>query len=177
MFSPSFFQKLFLGVFGTLLLLGLAYSVIQQFSSSSSIPLETASFVDRSGKSYTFHSFQGKPLVVNIWASWCGPCVAEMPTLDDLALKMRAKGGDVLTIIVEPLIGKAIASFARKNIQNLVPYHDAQGQVSEALHVSGLPLTVFIDEEGHEVFRFPGALNWNSAEASALIRQHLKIDL
>lgn len=170
-------QKIFLGLLSLLILSGLAYGVYTHLSPAPSVDLGAASFRDRTGKIYRLDSFKGKPLIVNMWASWCGPCVAEMPTLDILAIKMRAKGGDVLTIIVEPLIGKAIAAFARGNIRYLVPYHDFQGEVSTALRVGGLPLTVFINEDGKEVFRFPGALNWSGEEAKALIHQHLKVNL
>lgn len=132
-------------------------------------------FSDPSGATLDTAELKGKPVLLNLWATWCAPCVIEMPTLDALASEM----GDevkVLTIsqdmrgadVVEPF-------FAQRNFANLEQWLDEDAKLGEALNESGLmPLTILFDAEGKELFRVSGGYEWDSEEAMAAIREAIK---
>jgi len=121
----------------------------------------------------TLTQFRGKPLMVNLWATWCAPCVAEMPTLDALA-----KGaGDRFRLIVvsQDLEGaKVVAPFFKaKGFTTLEPYLDQQNVLMQALGTETLPTTVFYDAKGKEQWRVMGAMDWNGARGKKLIDEAL----
>lgn len=143
-------------------------------------PTVNPSFMEMGGKPLSLSTFKGKPLIINLWASWCGYCVRELPSLDRLAARMRQKGGDVLTIVVlENSIHRAISSFENQSLQHLKFYYDERGEVAKAFQAAGggLPLTIFVNKNGCEVYRHRGALEWDGPRAEELIRQHLGICL
>lgn len=133
------------------------------------------SFIEKDAKSHQLSEFKGKPLIINLWASWCGYCVAELPSLDALAVKMRKKGGDVLTILLEPEVGRGFLAFKDKHIQHLKLYHDDKGEIAKAFCAAGggLPLTIFLNAQGKEVFRHRGKVDWDGDEAASKVQEHL----
>ncbi|MGL5720416.1 MAG: TlpA disulfide reductase family protein [Alphaproteobacteria bacterium] len=158
----------------------LGYAVVALLPSSGmSAAVSNPSFIEKGAKSHQLSEFKGKPLVINLWASWCGYCVAELPSLQTLALKMRKKGGDVLTILLEPEVGRGFLAFQDKEIQHLKLYHDDKGEIAKAFCAAGggLPLTIFLNAEGKEVFRHRGKVDWDGEEAAAKVREHLGLDL
>ncbi|MGL4426798.1 MAG: TlpA disulfide reductase family protein [Alphaproteobacteria bacterium] len=155
---------------------GLAYAVASLLPSSGvSAAVGNPSFIEKGAKSHNLNEFKGKPLIINLWASWCGYCVAELPSLDALAVKMRKQGGDVLTILLEPEVGRGFLAFKDKDIQHLKLYHDDKGEIAKAFCAAGggLPLTIFLNAEGKEVFRYRGKVDWDGEEAAAKVREHL----
>ncbi|QFT77118.1 TlpA disulfide reductase family protein [Erythrobacter sp. THAF29] len=146
---------------------------IVRFRAGTELPQMT--FSDPSGATLDTAELKGKPVLLNLWATWCAPCVIEMPTLDALASEM----GDevkVLTIsqdmrgadVVEPF-------FAQRNFANLEQWLDEDAKLGEALNESGLmPLTILFDAEGKELFRVSGGYEWDSEEAMAAIREAIK---
>ena len=126
-------------------------------------------FVGPDGGPATLAQFRGKPLLVNLWATWCAPCVAEMPTLDALALREQER----LTLIVvsQDMAGKREVDpyFAKARFANLQPYLDKQNVLMEALKTDTLPTTVFYDAKGKEQWRVIGAMDWQGERAKTLI--------
>ena len=118
----------------------------------------------------TLASFRGKPLLVNLWATWCAPCVAEMPTLDALA----AKSGDRMTVIAvaQDLQGAEIVDpwFQKAGLKVLQPYVDPENGLLDAAN-SALPTSIFYDAEGREIWRVVGAIDWQGKEATALLAE------
>lgn len=117
---------------------------------------------------------QGGPVLVNLWATWCAPCVVEMPQLDALAGELD---GEVRVITVsQDLRGaEAVAPFfAEKGFARLEPWLDPETQLSAQFSPEGaLPLTILFDAKGKEVLRVAGGYEWNSPEAIAMIRAAL----
>ncbi len=134
-------------------------------------------FRDPSGETASLADFKGKPLLLNLWATWCAPCVAEMPTLDALAAAQGGKAGggklQVLTVSqdVEGQEARVEAFFEERKLGALEPYQDPQLQLMEKLGVGTLPTTILYDSKGREVWRMVGALDWNGAEAAKLIAE------
>jgi thiol-disulfide isomerase/thioredoxin len=169
------FSKKVSWMLGSLILTAvLGYAAVCPFPSSGGTPVGNPSFLEKDARSRQLSDFKGKPLVINLWASWCGFCVAELPSLDALAVKMRAKGGDVLTVLLDPVIGRGFLAFQDKGIRHLKLYHDDKGEIARAFNATGggLPLTVFINAQGKEVFRHRGAVDWDGEEAAAKLREH-----
>lgn len=129
-----------------------------------------ASFEDPAGEPVTLAHFRGKPLLVNFWATWCAPCIVELPTLDALA----AKGGNLEVLAVSQDIEgakKVDAFFAARKFEALEPYLDTEMALMGELKVLTLPTTILYDAEGREVWRMTGIEDWTGARAAGLLRE------
>lgn len=126
-------------------------------------------FQDGAGKGVTLADFGGKPVLVNLWATWCAPCVREMPTLD--ALAVREKGSlHVLTISQDMEPAKVQPFLTERKLTNLVAYRDPDLQFSTGMGVS-LPTTILYDASGKEIWRVTGGMDWAGADAAKLIAE------
>lgn len=129
----------------------------------------TPFFVDESEQ--TLADYRGKALVVNLWATWCAPCVKEMPALNRLSETVEADGIAVLPLSADregaPIIEKF---YAANGIGHLPVMLDRMGKVARALAVPGLPTTVLYDREAREVGRVIGPAEWDAPEAIAFLR-------
>lgn len=118
----------------------------------------------------TLAAFRGKPLLVNLWATWCAPCVAEMPTLDALA----ATRGEAMTVIAvaQDIQGAAVVDpwFQKAGLKALQPYLDPENALLDAYN-SALPTSIYYDSKGRELWRVIGAIDWQGAEAKALLAE------
>ena len=118
----------------------------------------------------TLASFRGRPLLVNLWATWCAPCVAEMPTLDALA----AKNGETMRVIAvaQDLKGAEVVDpwFQKAGLKALQPYLDPENGLLDAAN-SALPTSIYYDAEGHEIWRVIGAIDWQGKEAAVLLAE------
>ena len=125
-------------------------------------------FKDAAGKPTTLAAFKGKPVLVNLWATWCGPCVAELPTLEALA-----KSGAVRVAAISQDTGAAakVPGFLKAHgAPSLTPYLDDKMALSLGWNAN-LPTTVLFDSNGREVWRWNGGNDWNSAAAAKLIAE------
>ncbi len=141
--------------------------------SHAGTPAPDALFQDPSGEPASFADFRGKPLLVNLWATWCAPCIAEMPTLD--ALAARETGLQVLALS-QDLEGrqKVDAFFEQRKLANLEAYLDGEMSTMGALKVQTLPTTILYDARGRELWRMTGTENWTGPRARALVAEALK---
>ena len=133
-------------------------------------PAPAAVFTDPKGKPVKLADFAGKPLLVNLWASWCAPCVKELPTLDRLA-----QSGKIQVLAVSQDDGphpSVVAFLQAHRIATLEPYQDAKMGLSGALGPDTvLPTSILIDANGKEVWRYVGDLDWTSPEAAKLLAE------
>ena len=138
--------------------------------SQAGTPAPDAEFESPEGEAASFADFRGKPLLVNLWATWCAPCVAEMPTLD--ALARRDQRIEVLAVS-QDLNGqeKVDAFFAKRKFEMLEPYLDPELILMTQLGISTLPTTILYDAEGREVWRMTGMEDWTAPRAAALIAE------
>lgn len=125
-------------------------------------------------KDVALTAFKGKPLLVNLWATWCGPCVAEMPTLDHIADSYGKSGLVVLTVSQDTGEAATVAAFFKKNkLPHLKLYRDPENQLGFHYATGLLPTTVLYSREGKEVARVTGAMDWSGKEAAELIEDAL----
>lgn len=130
-------------------------------------------FNDPDGKTTSLAAFKGKPVLVNLWATWCGPCVIEMPTLDALALREKDRLV-VLTVSQDMQNLDAIRPFfAEKGFRNIKAYVDPENNLGFSYLTGVMPTTVLYDAEGREVWRMIGGMDWNGTRASALMEETL----
>jgi thiol-disulfide isomerase/thioredoxin len=133
-----------------------------------------ASFYSPDGKPMTLAKFKGVPVLVNLWATWCAPCVKELPTLDKLAAAHRADGQLGVVAVSEDSGPQAsVDAFLKKlKISDLAAYHDPKSALSGAFGPDTvLPTTILYDGNGKEIWRYVGDLDWTSAEAAKLLAE------
>lgn len=129
-------------------------------------------FKSPDGKAASLADFGGKPLLVNLWATWCAPCIAEMPTLDALAAREKGKL-QVLAISqdVEGQQEKVDAFFSARSFAMLEPYVDPDMGLMEAIGAGTLPTTILYDGQGREVWRMTGGADWQSKDSAVLVAE------
>ena len=113
-------------------------------------------------------SFRGKPLIINVWASWCGPCRAEMASLDKLSQRHQSKAFKVIGISTDDYPEKAYVFLERTGIgfENFI---DAKLELENMLGADRLPLTLLIDARGKVLAKHYGARDWDSVETRQMI--------
>ncbi|MDO7834551.1 TlpA disulfide reductase family protein [Sphingobium sp. HBC34] len=138
--------------------------------SKAGTPAPAFAFQNPDGGEKTLQDFAGKPLLVNLWATWCAPCIAEMPTLDRVAATYGPKGLAVLTISQDSQGLKAARSFFEKHkLPHLKGWADPETEFGFHYATGLLPTTVIYDAQGKEMVRVIGAMDWEGPEAKALI--------
>lgn len=111
----------------------------------------------------------GRPMLVNLWATWCAPCLKELPTLDRLAAD--ARGRLVVVPVSQDLAGWRAVNpvFTPERFPNLRTLVDSQMRLGAELAARGLPVTVLYDPQGREVWRYEGELDWSGPDARRLL--------
>ena len=131
--------------------------------------VETA-FADAAGAEVSFADWQGQVVFVNFWATWCPPCLKEMPAIDRLA---AALDGEVAVLAVSTDRGdpeKPRRWLEANGIENLPLYHDKGLRLARAAAILGQPTTLILDRQGREIARFQGDAEWDSPDAQAILR-------
>ena len=120
--------------------------------------------------------FRGKPLVINVWASWCGPCRAEMGSLDRLARRHNGRQFHVIGISPDDHADKAQAFVVGTGV-SFDNYLDRDLVLEGMLGASRIPLTVLVDAKGKVLAKHYGAREWDSRENKALVARTLGVKL
>ncbi len=119
-------------------------------------------FTDASGKSFTLADFKGRYMLVNLWATWCGPCIVELPELAELHKQLPQDRIAVVAVdVLERLDAAKLGEFLAMHEAADLPVHiDANRATQRGFVANELPLTVLIDGEGREVARAAGGQKW-----------------
>ncbi len=126
--------------------------------------LPEISFYDKSGKSVTLEDFKGKVVLVNLWATWCLPCAAEMASLDRLQAKLPQDKFRVVAISVDRSSLKTVETFMQKRaLGNLDVYWDQNREVPLKWQYEGLPTSFLLDRQGTIIARYDGPYHWDEA--------------
>lgn len=134
-------------------------------------PVPPLSFTDASGRKRDLNEFAGRVVLINLWATWCAPCIREMPSLDRLQASLDPDRAVVVAISIDRGgMAKVGPFFERLGLKNLEIFVDSSTRTSRALKASGLPTSVLVDAKGREVGRIQGPAEWDTAAARALIR-------
>ena len=129
-------------------------------------------FTAADGSTRSLADYAGKAVVLNLWATWCVPCVREMPALDDLA-KIVAGDGIVVLPVSSDHGGAPVVErfYADRGIKNLPVLLDPQSNLAHALNVRGIPTTLLIDRQGMELGWLEGAADWSAPDAVTVVRK------
>jgi len=126
------------------------------------IPVSDLPFFGAGGKEISLKDYRGRGVLLNFWATWCPPCVREMPQLNNLKAILKNQGIDVLTVSIDREGEKIIREFLFiNNLNNLEVLHDRKGKLLRASKIIGLPGTLLISPEGKEMGRVLGAAEWD----------------
>ncbi|MBP6011810.1 MAG: redoxin family protein [Alphaproteobacteria bacterium] len=129
-----------------------------------------AEFLDASGAKINLERFRGKVVVLNLWATWCTPCVAEMPMLDRLQQQLAPLGVVVVALSIDRGGPPVVQDFFNEHdIKHLGVYVDPTMRAQSDFKVIGLPTTVLIDRDGNERGRLVGPAEWDDAKAADLV--------
>ena len=138
-------------------------------------PLPAVELSDPGGARLATADLKGTPVLLNLWATWCVPCVTEMPMLDELAGEL----GDSVRVVTvsQDMNGAEVVApfFAQRKFAHLPQWLDPKNSLAVAYGGgAGLPLTVLVDAEGKEVWRVAGGYDWSTADARAAIAEAAK---
>ena len=140
---------------------------------SPPLPAPPSLFVDLTGNTVRLSDFTGKMVLVNLWATWCEPCLREMPSLG----RMQSRLGDKITVVavsedrggskaVEPFIGKL-------GLKSIKTYLDPKSTAERAFKVQGLPTSFLIDRQGRILGRVEGAAEWDAPKLLETLKSFL----
>lgn len=126
---------------------------------------------DAQGNTVQLADFKGKPLLINLWATWCAPCVVELPTLNALATS-RGDTLNVVTVSQDMAQTEKVAAFlTERGLTHLQPWLDPDNDLSFHYVTGILPTTILYDAQGQEVWRFVGEHDWNAPETAARLAE------
>lgn len=130
--------------------------------------LREATLDGLNGKTKMFSAFKGKPLIINIWASWCGPCRAEMGSLERLAQRYNGKDFNIIGISTDDYRNKAVALIKQAGItfENFI---DHKLLLENMLGAKTIPLTLLVNADGRVLKKIRGVREWDSPEMIAAI--------
>ena len=128
------------------------------------------------GNTKTFSDFKGKPLIINVWASWCDPCRAEMSSLGRLASRYNGKQINVIGISTDD-DRNAAAGFIKQSKVTFENFIDSNVYLENMLGANTIPMTIFVDAQGKVLEKVSGAYEWDSPEVVNAIGKAFHIKL
>ena len=134
-------------------------------------PVTQITFYDEQGRKVDLSFMEGKVVLINFWATWCGPCRREMKDLGELQAELGGPDFAVVALSSDrkgiPVVRKFYNDY---NIRHLLAYNDKSGKSQREFQIYGLPTTLLLDRQGRELGRLVGPAEWSSPEAIDLIR-------
>lgn len=137
-------------------------------------PVPPFTFSDGAGRTASLADFRGRIVLVNLWATWCVPCIREMPSLDRLQAKLGGPDFLVLALSQDRQgVAKVAPFFDKLGIKHLGTWLDPKSAAMAALDASVLPTTVLIDRSGREIGRLMGEAAWDSPDMIAFLQSRI----
>lgn len=146
-----------------------AWAAPEGFDVSEAKALPRIAFQDENNQTVDLADFKGKVMVLNLWATWCAPCVTEMPDLNTLQKRLKDKDIEIVTVSMDGSIEKARDFYKKTGIGALPLYWDSTRSLGFDLDFNGLPATVIINPDGLEVARVSGPLDWLDKDIEAFL--------
>ncbi|NJO38697.1 MAG: TlpA family protein disulfide reductase [Rhizobiales bacterium] len=141
------------------------------FVATDAGPVPEVTFLDADGHERSLSEFQGRVVVLNLWATWCAPCRKEMPSLDRLQQTLGGADLEVIALAVDRGDLARVLDFYREvGVETLAVYHDSSAKAGRTLRAPGLPTTLIIDRKGDEVGRVLGDAEWDGEDVIALLK-------
>jgi thiol-disulfide isomerase/thioredoxin len=130
------------------------------------------SFVAADGSEHHLKEFSGHGMVINLWATWCAPCIEELPSLARLSKIVAPDDIAVLPLSSDRGGARTVAAYFQEHgISGLPVLLDPHSEAAHAWHVRGIPTSFVIDKRGRQVAKLEGSADWSTPAAAALIRK------
>ena len=136
------------------------------------VPAPDIAFVAADGSEHHLSDFLGHGMVINLWATWCAPCVAELPSLAALSKTLAPDDIAVLPLSSDRGGANVVRAFFQEHeISGLPVLLDPRGAAAHAWHTRGIPTSVIVDRQGRQRARLEGAADWSTPAAAKLVRK------
>lgn len=137
-------------------------------------PIELA-FQDASGVTRNLAEFRGRVVLINLWATWCAPCITEMPALDRLQARRGGPEFEIVAIALDRQGERLVRPFFDNlALRKLALYLDPSNAALRVFDAKGLPTSIFLDRDGREIGRVLGAAEWDSREFETILSAALR---
>jgi peroxiredoxin len=143
---------------------------VEQAGIKIGLPAPDFTFPGIDGKMVSLSDYRGKVVLVNIWATWCPPCVHEMPSMEKLYQKLRGEDFEILAVSIDSLGVKAVAPFMKKYKLTFPALIDSAGTIRIDYRTTGVPESFIINKDGILVKKFIGPLDWAQPEVLRFFR-------
>ena len=126
---------------------------------------------DLEGTMVSIADYKGKIVLLNIWATWCPPCVEEMPSMENLYKKLSKDGFEILAISIDASGAETVSAFIHQHNLSFTVLVDPEGTIRSLYHTTGIPESTIIDKNGNIVEKIIGPRDWDGNEAVRYFRQ------
>ncbi|MDE1153792.1 MAG: TlpA disulfide reductase family protein [Micavibrio sp.] len=166
-----------IAVVAALLAYGIAHFALNGDVRENAEPVQSLpaiTFYDAEGRATKLTDFNGKVVLVNLWATWCTPCVGELPSLDRLQAKLGDKGFQVVALSIEPDLPKVKAFLKAHGVEHLSAYVDKDREVPSKWTYAGVPTSYLLGPDGQLLHTFNGPAEWDKGDALAQVTAAVK---
>jgi thiol-disulfide isomerase/thioredoxin len=139
---------------------------------TADLPAVDFSLKDLSGQDQNLGSYAGKVVFLNFWATWCGPCRAEIPSMEELYLELGNEGFVIIAVNSQEA-GEQVAGFVENTGMSFPVLLDTDGRVGAAYSIRAIPTTYIVDPQGYILGRMVGTRDWSTPEIVSLVRDLL----
>lgn len=144
---------------------------LKMSSTPQSYPAPDFRFPDIDGKTIRLSDYRGKIVLVNVWATWCAPCVYEMPSMEKLYKEFKGQHFEILAVSIDEVGGEAVAPFMKKYKLTFPALLDPEGSIKALYGVTGIPETFIIDAAGMVIGKIIGPRDWDTPEVFRFFRK------
>ena len=137
-----------------------SFEFSNQIAIEGNIPAPDFTFPGLDGKKVSLSEYKGKVVLVNIWATWCPPCVDEMPSMEKLYQKFKGKNFEILAVSIDEPGLKAVAPFMKKSNLTFPALIDSEGTIKAVYGITGVPESFIIDQQGILIKKIVGPVDW-----------------
>ncbi len=136
------------------------------------VDIGNLSFVGPGGQMVSLDAWQGKTLVLNVWASWCAPCITELPSLEGLRQALDPNAFDVIAVSTDrdTTYPRIVAFLQNKKMPALARYYDQDRSIIRNVTLKSLPITIVVGPDGREIARYDKPLKWDDPKVVAAIK-------
>ena len=166
-------------LFGILILLQTKdsfYNVSSGSQVAKGLPAPNFSLPDLDGKMVSLSDYRGKVVLLNIWATWCPPCVEEMPSMEKLYQELQGEGLEILAVSIDESGAQEVLPFMQKHKLSLPALTDTKGTIKSLYQTTGVPESFIIDKDGILVEKVIGPRDWAVPEAIRFFRNLIRRD-
>ena len=137
-----------------------SFKFSNQVAIKDNLPAPDFTFPGLDGKMVRLSDYKGKVVLVNIWATWCPPCVDEMPSMEKLYQKFKGKNFEILAVSIDEPGLKAVAPFMKKSNLTFPALIDSEGTIKAVYGITGVPESFIIDQQGILIKKIVGPVDW-----------------